>query len=420
MPQRTTKDLILITAGLLFLFHNSGELLGQTVLPKDQDRLPFASNFDTVCSKKMPATPAAAPLNVSENGPTLVSAWINLNYPDTNQLPAATVDTVTLTDADEPLRVAKFHSDVVQSENNVRAPEILHRTGYSAVSSTSQSSTNDYCERMAKLLASSLHGSNVDQAIQEQAIESTLRLITENVAATAEARNQAKIAQLQTQHVGQLLQLNAEHLRQLLQLHRQPVTGTATDGDFNHAVSLWNQRLESVYENLSRNNQQLEILSRNNANLERTLAALEKKITPATETTPQVIRNQMYVNPPSNPIFQRPTAAQPLPKNANTETFTDAVYNAYSNTPLDSRSSVAQSNQLREQISELTQRLQQLERSDPDVRRTGYLEPVYNTTQTLKPLSLAPNRAPLMPAESSQLPSNQYRRQTNPNHNAND
>ena len=214
-----------------------------------------------------------------------------------------------------------------------------------------------YCRQMAALLAVSLRTSSASEdgdrsvELQQKAIEAAMLMVAE----TAEANSHVKIAELEATH---------QETVSSLQVQINQLSAGAT------SVSQLREWLGPIYTNQNRNYQQMQLVSANNATMNRTLSLLEKQIERANEKQQsQTIRNHTIAK--ADYITSVPVNSMPA-NNANRQ------YAQAQNVNAD------EIKRLKSQILELQSRLEKLH-SD-SVQRAGHLEPVFTPDQPLKPI----------------------------------
>jgi hypothetical protein len=199
-----------------------------------------------------------------------------------------------------------------------------------------ESMTKKYCDQMADLLSITLKGSQSNPDAQRRAIETALKMVSENATSVSESR---------------IAELEVEQERLVVQMSRYINRAS----DHSQLFAQYKTWLQPIYLSQNRTHEQLMAISASHDNLKKTIRHLEQQITHA-------------VNEPdvSEPVL--------LPE----PSVVRNRHAAYE------KAQALEAENLQKQLKALQTRIKELHPNP--IRPASHLEPIYNPKQRLKPV----------------------------------
>ena len=198
------------------------------------------------------------------------------------------------------------------------------------------SMTKKYCIQMTDLLLITLKGSENNPQAQRRAIETALRMVSENAIAVSEAR---------------IDELEVEQERLIVQMSRY-INRASDQSQLFEQYKTW---LQPIYYSQNRTHEQLIAISTSHESLKKTIDRLEQQITHSVK--------KAEVSDPV--VLTEPTSLRNQPKTHEKAQSLDAE-------------------ELQKQLEVLRERIKKLHKSP--IRPASHLEPIYSPQQQLEPL----------------------------------
>ena len=172
---------------------------------------------------------------------------------------ARTADAANISDADEPLAcaAATTDSDAIAPTGMDDRYKVISYAAPPSTASNASVTLDQYCVDMASLVTAQLQSESITVADQQHAIEAAMRIVVRSTEMHMEARIDRLKARFERE-------LAAREIDQ-----RQ----TAAMLDVKNTMQQW---MAPVYQHLDRNYRQLQLLSANDSNIDRTLGVLEQ------------------------------------------------------------------------------------------------------------------------------------------------
>ena len=222
-----------------------------------------------------------------------------------------------------------------------------------------ESATDEYCRQMAGLLVVTLNGSKADADAQRRAIETALKMVSEN----AQVQSEARFAKLESKYEKSMAKMQEQIGRLALE---------------HNSVDQFKDWLRPIYASQNRNAEQIQSLVASNASLNNSIGLMGQRIANLAPAP--------RANEPLDMRFAQPHQQKSENRYLDVaiSQFQKAAYEkaAYEKAAYEKAETIEIEN-LRQQIANLDRQLELLMKPN---RRADHLEPIFTPDQPLAPL----------------------------------